>query len=232
MRGVTTGVLALCGAGFLAAGVHQAGQRVAPSPAGLIHWASSPPSQSTSELTLEELPADRLEPQERPAKPVGLGMVVPAVPEGVALERVAPRGPLSPSEEEDGAPKPTLLHRPLAIAAGRIEAGGHRIDIAGLSVTEPERTCERAGERTWPCGAVARTAFRNWLRGRAVECLVPEKPLEEGVAAACSLGKADVGLWLVEQGFSEAAESGPYGESMRAAQAARRGIWGGGPAGN
>jgi len=120
----------------------------------------------------------------------------------------------------------------MAPAAGRIEAGGHRIDIAGLHVIDPDLTCRRSGVGTWPCGTVARTAFRNWLRGRAVECLVPEKPSPESVTASCTLGQDDVGLWLAQQGFAEAAEGGPYVGQAKAAQAARRGIWGDGPAGN
>lgn len=230
MRTLTTGLLALCGVGLLAAGLHQAGRRVEPPPAGSIGGPSASRLAANDERALEEGSADRLTRQERPAKPVGSNAVPPAVTEDAALERVAPRAPLSPPPESDPTPKPTLLHRPVAPAAGRIEAGGRRIEVAGLRVTEPDRMCARSSGGTWPCGAVARTAFRNWLRGRAVECLVPEKPEEESLAVSCSLGDADVGLWLVDQGLSEAAEGGPYVESMKAAQAARRGIWGDGPA--
>lgn len=144
------------------------------------------------------------------------------------LERVEPRPPLSELSlalpPKQGVAEPTLLYRAIAVAAGRIEAHGHVVELPGIRIVEPDRVCRDADGRIWACGMVARTAFRNWLRGRAVECTVAEPPSRETVTSACRLGKKDVGEWLVENGYAEASAGGPYGEAEDTARAERRGI--------
>lgn len=169
---------------------------------------------------------------EHAAPPVAADLVPPAAADRAALERVTPRAPLGPSRPQATAspPKPSLLHNPVAEAAGRLQAGGHRIELAGLAVTEPDRVCRRQAGGTWPCGKVALTALRNLLRGRAVRCAVPAEPGSDVERTACSLGKVELGEWLVRQGWADASPDGPYAAAAQAARSAERGIWGGGPA--
>jgi endonuclease YncB( thermonuclease family) len=219
LRGAALALCSLAGIGLLAAALLSAAGR-------LEHAGSSARAPAPTE-TRDALPSDR---RENPARPVGSERVPPAAPERTALERVAPRAPLSrPDAKAADALKPVLLHRPVATAAGRIEAGGHRIEIEGVNITEPDRRCARRTGGTWPCGVVARTEFRNWLRGRAIECPVAKKPLPETIVVPCRLGKVDIGEWLAEQGLAEAVGGGRFAEAGAAAQAARRGIFGEGP---
>lgn len=158
------------------------------------------------------------------------GKVEPSGPE--EFQRVSPREPLG----ELGLalpPKPpmssdwegTVLYRPIAPAGGLIEAMGHTIAIAGLDTVGADETCLFQGEE-WACGIRARTAFRLWLRGRAVTCAVPSEADPKTVTAQCRLGKQDVGEWLVSNGWARAAPGGPYAEAGEKARAAKKGIFG------
>lgn len=159
-------------------------------------------------------------------------VAVPPVDAG-SLMRIEPRGPLSPigraQDPADGPPEETILHRPMADAAGHFTAQGYRISLAGLVVTDVEQTCDGAGGE-WPCGVHARTAFRRFLRGRALSCVVPPVPPEETLVIGCSLTGGDPAEWLVEQGWARAEPNGPYAELEQAAREAHRGLFGDAPA--
>ncbi len=148
------------------------------------------------------------------------------------FERVAPREPLGElglalppkapiSDDWEG----TLLHRPVAPAAGLVEAMGHTVAITGVDAVAADETC-LFEDREWACGVRARAAFRAFLRGRSVTCAVPPEADSKTVTAACRLGKQDVGEWLVSNGWARAAASGPYGEAGEKARASKKGIFG------
>jgi endonuclease YncB( thermonuclease family) len=155
------------------------------------------------------------------------------------LERIAPREPLSqlglalpPKPPKPVAPedwKGTPLYQPVASSAGQIEAKGYSIAIAGVEPVPASDECSFEGT-SWPCGARARTAFRSWLRGRAVTCTVPPEPDRAVISADCRVGKEDVGAWLVANGWARAATGGPYAEAGEKAQSDKKGIFGPPPA--
>ncbi|HEU4985497.1 MAG TPA: thermonuclease family protein [Rhizobiaceae bacterium] len=148
------------------------------------------------------------------------------------LERVEPRAPLSSiaKAKEPEKPEITRLFRPIATAAGRVEVQGHEIVIAGIEVVDVARECDGPGG-AWPCGMRARTAFRSFLRGRALDCKLPEEEGEDPVAASCTLADQDVGEWLVANGWALAADAGPYVDIARTARDQKRGIFGDGARG-
>ncbi|UCI25992.1 thermonuclease family protein [Mesorhizobium sp. B2-8-5] len=151
------------------------------------------------------------------------------------LERVEPRAPLSDLALA-GPPKPpktkmpgdwngTKLFQPVAIAAGLIESKGYAVAVSGVDVVKADETCADEG-KSWACGARARTAFRAFLRGRAVACTVPPEGGRDTISAECHIGNQDVGQWLVENGWARAAQGGPYVEAENKARTARKGIFG------
>ncbi|MDF1599114.1 thermonuclease family protein [Mesorhizobium sp. YIM 152430] len=171
---------------------------------------------------------------ERVGRPVAPMIAAPPV-DVTQLERVAPREPLSPlGAPEDPATRPpreTLLHRPVVVDAGTIEAQGHRVALEGIEIVAADETCGEGG-RSWPCGVHARTAFRNYLRGRAVACTVPGTPGGETIVSRCKLGPADPAAWLVAQGWARAAPGSGYEDDEQAALEAGRGIHGAAPGSN
>lgn len=157
------------------------------------------------------------------------------------LQRIEPRQPLSdmghasppapppPPVPVDTTARPKLLYRPVATAAGTVEASGYRIAIEGITVLAAEETCAGDGGASWPCGMAARTAFRNWLRSRAIECNVPDQPQDALVSTQCKLGTTDLAAWLVDNGWARASDGSPLAGNMKKAEEAKLGIFGGPP---
>ncbi|MDR7033231.1 thermonuclease family protein [Mesorhizobium sp. BE184] len=152
-----------------------------------------------------------------------------------AFERIAPRAPLSelalaappkpPKQTKPEDWKGTPLFQPVAKAAGLIDAKGYSVAVSGIDMVGVDKTCTDAGKE-WACGQRARTAFRGFLRGRAVVCKVPPENGRDIIAAECRIGKEDVGQWLVENGWARAASGGPYAEAGKKAETDRKGIFG------
>lgn len=162
-------------------------------------------------------------------RPVAPDSFAPPLVEHGDLLRIEERQPLSPigraPDPRDLPPAPTTLHGPVASAAGAFEARGHKVALAGIEVTAADETCG-SGAAAWPCGVHARTAFRNWLRGRALACTVKPVPVSETVVTDCRVGNADPAEWLVAQGWARATPGGPYAALQAEAERERRGLFG------
>ncbi len=165
-----------------------------------------------------------------PPKPVAPSFGSAASDDTPPLERVEPREPLSqlslalppkpPTREEGG----TILYRPVATASARFESMGRVVGVAGTESIDPEERCTFEGAE-WPCGARARTAFRYFIRGRAISCDVPPEAGTD-IVVDCWIGAQDLGAWLVGNGWARAAPGGPYADAEKQAREARRGIFG------
>ncbi|UVK38926.1 thermonuclease family protein [Mesorhizobium sp. AR10] len=191
--------------------------------------------------TVPSEPATSAIPQAMPAKPavhsraIDPEIVAPPQLPAEELERVEPRAPLGklalavplkPKMPDDW--KGTPLFQPVASAAGLIEAKGYSVAISGIDIIRQDETCSDDG-KSWACGIRARTAFRAFLRGRAVICAVPPEGGRDLIAAECRIGKQDVGQWLVENGWARAAAGGRYVEAGDKARAAKKGIFAAAP---
>ena len=191
-----------------------------------------PPAAVPAEPATVEIP--KSQPEKTPVTPRATDPDIVGPPQaGVApLERIEPRPPLSelslavppkPEMPEDVAGEP--LFHPVAEAAGVIEAKGRSLTVSGIEVVKPDETCTDAAGTNWPCGVQARTAFRGFLRGRAVTCAAPDK----AGAAQCRVGNRDIGAWLVENGWARALPNGPYVDAGRKASEAAKGVYGAAP---
>ena len=183
-------------------------------------------------------------PSSDPARTIDPEMIAPPDVATRELERVAPRKPLSElSLAQPPKPKPPEqlkdepLYQPVAVAAGLLEAKGNTIALSGVEAVRPDETCTDSGGKSWKCGMRARTAFRAFLRGRAVTCngketkdaKAPDAAAPNPIVADCKVAKQDVGQWLVENGWARAAEGGPYADAGDAAREAGKGIFGAAP---
>jgi endonuclease YncB( thermonuclease family) len=214
----------------------------------VILW-SAPALRSTTPELVEGAARNGTEQGEpesvSPRKEPGGSASLPAAPQDTpaadgqdeAARETADPAPSSPAETalaQPSAPAPTaewrstVLPRPVASAAGLIEAGGYRIALAGVEPIDPAETCSHAGS-SWPCGVGARTAFRAFLRGRSVDCVVPPEPGEAPIAANCSIGTQDVAEWLIENGWARAAPGSDYVALGETAVEAGKGVFGSPP---
>lgn len=146
-----------------------------------------------------------------------------AAGDNTALTRVSPAA--SASKTSSTQPKLEMFNRPVAVDAGTMKAGRTTLRVADVEPISPDTRCSD-GPQTWPCGVRARTAFRSWLRGRSVMCSVPpDAQGSDDLTVSCLAGEADIGEWLVGNGWAAASSGGRYAELGESAKNQRKGIW-------
>lgn len=199
---------------------------------GQIASASPLPAPAAAQPPAADEPSTQVDPETSAV----LRLVAPAIvappelsPEN--LQREAPRQPLSklslalpPEPEVKNEWAGTPFFRPLAVESAVFQSMGRTIAIAGVKSVPVDESCEHDGV-AWPCGMRARTAFRLWLRGRALVCRLPDEE-REVTPARCRLAKQDAGAWLVSNGWAFAAPDGPYVQAEEKARAAKMGMFG------
>jgi endonuclease YncB( thermonuclease family) len=169
-----------------------------------------------------------MEPQQKSVRDIapeqfGLPQDVKAQP----LERIEPRTPLSQIVARP-EPLPTVLRHPVALSAGLIQFGGRLLQLDGVLPQKVDRVCGDAG-KTWPCGVIARTALRNFIRSRALLCNAPKNGWQGTLTTTCRLNNADPAAWLAESGWAEVPAGSPLAGKVEAAREARLGFFGDDP---
>lgn len=155
---------------------------------------------------------------------------------GGPLLRGPARGPLSglaaplppaPPPDPDKAPRRwRMVHQAVATAAGVLEADGLTMVLPGIDVVANNEICVAPGGQSWPCGMAARTAFRAFLRGRSLNCHLPDSRPDRGILAECLLMGEDPAQWLVKNGWARAKENKELAALARQAEISHRGIFG------
>lgn len=135
-------------------------------------------------------------------------------------------GTLSRVERPASAPPKERMERlfsPIVVAAGAIKVRNREIHLAGISAPEFDKTCGK-GATAWPCGRLARSALRSFIRGRAIECHVPEGADKIPDPATCVVGGDDISEWLVAQGWAKRSGDA-FQEAENKARDAKLGLW-------
>ncbi|MEF0941946.1 thermonuclease family protein [Rhizobium sp. BR 362] len=154
--------------------------------------------------------------------------------QAAAAHRTASAAP--PSQQASGSDqkpsdqtKPVELVRPFADRAGILTVGGKSVQLPGIIPTDTDRTCTGPNGKSWPCGAAARTAFRMYLRGRTVDCDLPNPNWQGTVTGACRYVRVDLSEWLVRFGWAEPEPGSPLVTLAEQAKQQKRGIYGDDP---
>jgi endonuclease YncB( thermonuclease family) len=151
--------------------------------------------------------------------------VTPGPPVSGPLVRIPPP-PKPEAEKPPPRPKIERLFRPVVDSAGSLTTAAGKIGLAEIDAPAPEATCGE-GDAAWPCGRMARAELMRFIRGRAIECQVPPGDDSLPEIVRCSVGGADIGEWLVRQGWARSAGEA-YADAAREAVEAQRGLWGDG----
>jgi endonuclease YncB( thermonuclease family) len=126
-------------------------------------------------------------------------------------------------------PEPARWRRfflPATRDAATFQADKLTIRVSGVTPAGIDQVC-RGSEGDWPCGKTALLSFRLFLRGRAVECYFPRPEGIAEVVAPCRVGKTDLGLWLLSQGWAkpDGNATDAYRLASHAAACDGRGLW-------
>lgn len=148
---------------------------------------------------------------------------------GAPLERIEPRAPLTPEPVKAERVKVALLPRPESVGAGLIAFGQRNLKLAEITPTDRMRVCPTANGSDWPCGMVARTQQRLFLRNRTLSCDMDSTEWEGTIEAHCSVADTDIASWLAENGWVEAPAGSPLAGLVEKARAERRGLFGDDP---
>lgn len=133
---------------------------------------------------------------------------------------------LEPPEPPKKPPKPVRWTRPVVISAGVIKSGDKTLTLPHVKPLALDETCESDNGDPWPCGMLARTEMRLFVRGRPLSCaaLTPEERDKTEVSVPCTLDGFDLSAWLVLTGWAQ-----PIGDrfqdELSEAKAKERGIW-------
>lgn len=174
------------------------------------------------------------------ARNVGGGKIPASLPAEQPLERVGalpqPTPPKKPQIRKTVEKKPEILrwrlvYNAVAVSAGILQANDLTLVLSGIDTVSDNETCRQPGGPQWPCGTVARTAFRNFLQGRALNCHLPDYSTVSSLEAECLIAGQDPAEWLISQGWARAKSGSPMEEKARAAKIAGRGIYGAPPPG-
>ena len=84
-----------------------------------------------------------------------------------------------------------------------LEVAGQRIRLHGIDAPESHQLCRRNGE-SWRCGKDATSALKAFLGSRPVSCEEFDRDRYRRIVARCAVEKADIGEWMVSQGWAVA----------------------------
>ena len=133
------------------------------------------------------------------------------------------REPLPPPPPEK--PRWNRYFLPVTTDAATFVAGGRTIRLAGVDALPRGGVCKLSDGDNWPCGTTALFALRRFLAGRAIECFFLRSDKSDPLVAPCRIGKLDIGLWLVTQGWVKPDASDSYRKAAEAAHCAGLGLW-------
>jgi len=95
------------------------------------------------------------------------------------------------------------LTSPVVLDINTIKSDKITVTIANIEPVPVGKTC-KSDHKTVPCGRMARTALRALIRGRTLNCRVAKEIPQNGeTVTSCSVGKTDIGQWLVDQGWTQ-----------------------------
>lgn len=160
------------------------------------------------------------------------GSPAPATAASPAVARQEPAPAAAPPQAATTAAEPERFARVIVEDAGHLRAGGRTVIVlAGIEAPKASETCTAADGSQWPCGARARTALRNLIRMRPLDCA----PANGGgtPAMTCRIapragedgpGGPDLALWLVGNGWARATTADLSAHEDEA-RAQKRGLW-------
>ena len=186
----------------------------------------------TDPIPDNRIPADQIDRETAAAEHRTLSPVSPQ-------QQVQPKPQSEPQPQSeqaalDPASKPqeqtTIeLVRPFSDQAGILTISGRSVQLTGIVPTDVDRMCTGPSGKDWPCGQAARAAFRMYLRGRSIDCDVPDANWKGTIKGTCRYVRIDLSAWLVRFGWADPEPGSPLAALVDEAKEKKRGIYGDDP---
>lgn len=146
-------------------------------------------------------------------------MLAPAVDGPLFREPVPQPSPAPPRWRKVFLPKTS--------DASTLNVDERTTHISGVTPPAADAVCQWTDGSIWPCGRAALHAFRMFIGGRAVECYFPTVDAANDITAPCRIGRTDLGLWLVTQGWDMPNDlsTDVYRSVAEDARCPKRGLW-------
>lgn len=135
---------------------------------------------------------------------------------------------IDPPAKPAPPPAKVVTRRLMPVAmetTAEFSAGEIRVRLPGVAIVSADEICRDRAGVAWPCGRRALAGVRAVVRGRAVDCPLPEKVRRGAFVVDCTLAGADLGERLIASGWARALDrEGRLGEAERAAEAKGLGL--------
>ena len=108
--------------------------------------------------------------------------------------------------------------------------GGERVRLWGVDAPEGRQVCLDSQDRSFRCGARARSVLQALIGRRAVTCLEKDRDAYGRLVGQCRAGTTDLGKAMVSAGWAveyRQYSGGAYAATEAEARAAKRGLWAG-----
>lgn len=131
---------------------------------------------------------------------------------------------LEPPPLPERPPKPKLRPRPLVLAAGIIKSGDTQIILSDINPIKPDQKCKLESGGEWPCGKLAETEMKLFVRGRPINCTPTQNDNAKKIITRCELDGFDMSAWLVLTGWA-IPKGSLFQSELKEAKAKKRGQW-------
>ena len=127
------------------------------------------------------------------------------------------------------APYRTVEGEADVVTGDMLTVAGSEVRLYGIDAPELGQICHARSGQPYDCGAMARDFLQQALAGRTLNCTLYADVLDGSQVGRCSAGDADIGLFLVGNGWAFAARglSNRYDRAEARAQARGAGVWSG-----
>ena len=123
-----------------------------------------------------------------------------------------------------------LIGRASVVDGDTIEIHSVRIRLFGIDAPESDQLCRNEESDLYRCGQKASNELASFIGDRPVQCVEVDRDRYKRAVSVCTIGRTDIGDWLVRKGIAvdwPQYSKGSYAEAQADAKKHDRGMWSG-----